>query len=245
MTLRDTIADTSDNLFNDVSWLALSPDDETLYAVNYGIPGMAVIDVDAAVDGIPGSITGIEGPVDAPGADAAYLNSVVASGNAFYVAVDGPNYDGTTVMRYPVAPTVDPLTTATPGSTVAMSGSALVGADVTIGGVPATTVSSSYSGVTVRVPDLSSIPSSVDVPVVVTTDSGAATAQVDVTTTSVIPRIIGAPRVGSVLTAVPGSGPPGPGSATSGSPPASPSPVPARARSRPRPPTAARPSRCG
>lgn len=207
MTVTHTLNDPDDILFDDVAWLALSPDSKTLYAVNYEIPAMTVIDIAGAIAGDTGAMTQINGPVANPGN--AYLNAVVALGNAFYVAVDGPNLNGTTVMRYPVAPAASPLTTATPGSNLVLNGSALVGAKVTIGGVPATTLASGYSSASVKVPDLSSLLSASDVPVTLTTDSGTTNTQVDVTPATATPGITGTARVGTPLSVVPGAWSPG------------------------------------
>lgn len=220
MTVRDTIAPPAfthavgSSPFGNMAWLALSPDEETLYAVDYNNPAMAVIDIDGALAEEPGSVTQIDGPTADP-EDAgdwdhtAYLNSVAAVGNAFYVAVDGTNFDGTTVMRHPVAPKVAPLGTATPGGDLTLTGSALVGATATVGGQPATVRSSSYSQATVTVPELRSLTSTDDVPVVVTTESGTVTTQVDAVVAAGTPTITGTARVGATLTAAPGSWTPG------------------------------------
>lgn len=209
MTVTDTIDDTAADFFDDVAWLALSPDSSTLYAVNYAVPTMTVIDLAGALDDVPGSMTEVEGPPVSPGGDTAYLNSVVTLGNAYYVAVDGANVDGTTVMRYPVAPKVDPPATAMPGNSLVVTGTALVGAEVTIGGVPATTLASGYRSASVLVPNLSALASPVDVPIVVTTESGTANSQVDVSPAAATPRISGSARVGTPLTAVAGAWSPG------------------------------------
>lgn len=186
------------DLFSTVSWLDLSADGKTLYAVTFDFPWMGVIDLAGAIAGTPGSIVEIAGDE--------YLNSVVAIGNAFYVAMDGAAYDGTTVMRYPVAPKVNaPTATATPGGMLTLSGSALVGASVKIGGVQTTTTGSGYNGVTVKVPNLSALASLADVPVTVTTNSGSVSSQVDIALIAATPRISGSPRVGSTLVAVPGT----------------------------------------
>lgn len=210
MKVTSTIADAATDLFDDIAWLALSPDGRTLYAVNYASPTMTVIDLAGAISGVPGSMTQVEGPAASSGGGPSYLAGVVALRNAIYVAVEGTGHDdGTTVMRYPIAPKVNPLSTATPGNNLVVSGAALVGATVAIGGVPATTLASGYHSASVTVPDLSSLSSPVDVPVVVTTESGTTHSQIDVSLTTADPTISGSARVGTTLMAVAGAWSPG------------------------------------